>query len=173
MDGCAILFKKSRFVLVEKHALEFNHVAMSRARSDSFPLAPSLPPSHLSFSHAAHRVPGRSCGLLVLLAFHVAISRARSVACALRCLCASRKSSLEFSRVVYFLGRRTLSWLLGAWVFRLSCVVGCVGSEQRGVPEARYCMCLRPCLPGRRGCGEKNPFAFLFLFIPVFTTPTP
>ena len=32
MDGCAILFKKSRFVLVEKHALEFNHVAMSRAR---------------------------------------------------------------------------------------------------------------------------------------------
>ena len=29
---CAILFKKSRFNLVEKHALEFNHVAMSRAR---------------------------------------------------------------------------------------------------------------------------------------------
>ncbi|EKX31012.1 hypothetical protein GUITHDRAFT_149551, partial [Guillardia theta CCMP2712] len=32
MDGCAILFRKSRFSLVEKHALEFNHVAMSRAR---------------------------------------------------------------------------------------------------------------------------------------------
>jgi hypothetical protein len=41
MDGCAILFKKSRFVLVEKHALEFNHVAMSRARS------PTRPPHHL------------------------------------------------------------------------------------------------------------------------------
>jgi hypothetical protein len=38
MDGCAILFKKSRFVLVEKHALEFNHVAMSRARSPLPPL---------------------------------------------------------------------------------------------------------------------------------------
>ncbi len=32
MDGCAILYKKSRFALVEKHALEFNHVAMSRAK---------------------------------------------------------------------------------------------------------------------------------------------
>jgi len=32
MDGCAILYRKSRFVLVEKHALEFNHVAMSRAK---------------------------------------------------------------------------------------------------------------------------------------------
>lgn len=32
MDGCAILYKKSRFTLVEKHALEFNHVAMSRAK---------------------------------------------------------------------------------------------------------------------------------------------
>mmetsp|Transcript_43214 Transcript_43214/g.105761 ORF Transcript_43214/g.105761 Transcript_43214/m.105761 type:complete len:582 (+) Transcript_43214:94-1839(+) len=32
MDGCAILYKRSRFSLVEKHALEFNHVAMSRAK---------------------------------------------------------------------------------------------------------------------------------------------
>ena len=32
MDGCAILFRKSRFALIEKHALEFNHVAISRAR---------------------------------------------------------------------------------------------------------------------------------------------
>lgn len=32
MDGCAILYRKQRFSLVEKHALEFNHVAMSRAK---------------------------------------------------------------------------------------------------------------------------------------------
>jgi len=32
MDGCAILYRKSKFALIEKHALEFNHVAMSRAK---------------------------------------------------------------------------------------------------------------------------------------------
>ena len=52
MDGCAILFKKSRFVLVEKHALEFNHVAMSRARS---PLPPS--PTHPASISRSHSLP--------------------------------------------------------------------------------------------------------------------
>jgi len=32
MDGCAIVYRKHRFSLIEKHALEFNHVAMSRAK---------------------------------------------------------------------------------------------------------------------------------------------
>ena len=39
VDGCAIFYKRDRFVLQETHALEFNHVAITRAKNFSNPTA--------------------------------------------------------------------------------------------------------------------------------------
>jgi len=79
MDGCAILFKKSRFVLVEKHALEFNHVAMSRARYPHARVPETL--HHKPLNHVAMHACMFVCWYVCMYACMHSRTHARMHAC--------------------------------------------------------------------------------------------